>query len=114
VSQLTVDNPGGLVLDDALLGGFGGFPDSLFVISVGNGKFAANNATLTDGQSVNGLACFPTEDDANHYMGLLGGLSGEIVPKSFDEAREIALSKPILSCLFLFQFGKIVEVHWVR
>ncbi len=110
----TIDSPLGLTLDEGLLGGFGGFPDSLFLISVGNGKYAANNATLTDGEAINGLACFPSPDDATTYMGLLAGLNGEIVQKSFEEAREIALSKPVLHAMFLFVDGRIVEVHWVR
>jgi hypothetical protein len=47
-------------------------------------------------------------------MGLLAGLSGDIVMKSFEEAREIAKSKPILSCLLLFYGGHIVEIHYIR
>jgi hypothetical protein len=109
-----VDRPDAITLDESLLGGFGGFPDSLFLIQVAPEKYAANNATLADGQSVNGLACFPSPDDATTYMGLLAGLSGEIVQKSFEEAREIAIGKPVLAALFLFVDGRIVEVHWVR
>lgn len=113
--SITLDQPPkGIILDESELGGFGGFPDSLYLISVGNDKYAANNATLPDGQNVNGLATFPDQEEAKGYMGLLAGLSGEIVQKSFEEAREIAKSKPVLSCLFLFVFGKIVEVHYVR
>ena len=108
------NNPIGITLDEELLGGFGGFPDNLFLLSMGDGKFAANNATLSDGQSINGLACFPSADDATTYMGLLAGLSGEIVKKTFEEAREIAISKPVLHALFLFVGGVIREVHWVR
>lgn len=110
----TVDNPLGITLEESMLGGFGGFPDKVYLISVGEDKFAANNATLPDGQSVNGLACFPDPDEATTYMGLLAGLSGEIVSKTFEEAREIAVRKPILSCLFLFKAGAIADVHWVR
>jgi hypothetical protein len=114
MSQPTIDSPGGLTLDESLLGGFGGFPDRVYLISVGENKFAANNVTLPDGQNVNGLACFPSGDDATTYMGLLAGLSGEIVSRSFEEAREIAISKPVLSCLLLFDGGRITDVHWVR
>lgn len=110
----TLDRPGGIVLDEFELGGYGGFGDRIFLITVGDNKYAANNATLPDGQNVNGLACFPNMDDATTYMGLLAGLNGEIVGKSFEEAREIAKSKPALSCLFLFVDGKIVDVHYVR
>ena len=106
--------PTGITLDEELLGGYGGFPDRLFLIQVAEGKFAANNATLSDGQVVDGLACFPTPDDAMVYTGLLGGLNGEVVGKSFEEARQIAISKPKLSCLLLFVNGSIVDIHHVR
>jgi hypothetical protein len=114
MSQILDNPPLGLTLDEELLGGFGGFPDRLFLISVGGDKYACNNATLSDGQKINGLASFPSADDATTYMGLLQGLSGDLVGKSFEEAREIAISKPVLMALFLFVAGKIVEVHYVR
>jgi hypothetical protein len=110
----TLDSPGGITLLEEQLGGFGGFPDKVFVIACGNNTFAANNVTLPDGQSTNGLATFPSADDATTYMGLLAGLSGDIVSKTFEEAREIAKSKPTLTCLLLFVDGRIVEIHFVR
>lgn len=108
------DNMLDFTLDEDLLGGFGSFPDRIFLIHVGGDKYAANNATLPDGQTIDGLACFPSADDATTYMGLLAGLNGDIVGKSFEEARQIAISKPRLSCLLLFVDGKIVDVHHVR
>lgn len=110
----TGSQTGGITLIEEELGGFGGFPDRLYLISVGNDKFAANNATAPDGTSLDGLACFPSPDDATTYMGLLAGLNGEIVSKSFEEAREIAKGKPRLNCLLLFVGGHIVEIHYVR
>ncbi|MER3496828.1 MAG: hypothetical protein C4320_08755 [Armatimonadota bacterium] len=109
-----LDSPVITPLEEDLLGSAGGFPNSLLLIQIGTDKYAANNATLADGQSVNGLACFPTPDDAATYAGLLAGLDGEFVKKSFDEARDIAKSKPTLDAMFLFVDGKIVEVHFVR
>lgn len=110
----TLQSPGGIVLEEELLEGYGGFPDALYLISTGGDKYAANNVSLSDGQKLNGLACFPNPDEATTYMGRLAGLSGNIVSKSFEEAREIAKSKPILDCLLLFVGGKIVEIHYVR
>ena len=107
-------NPSGITLIEEELGGFGGFPDKLYLLSMGDGKFAANNATAPDGTELDGLACFPSPDDATTYMGLLAGLSGEIVGKTFEEAREIAKGKPKLNCLLLFVAGHIVEIHFVR
>ena len=109
-----LDKPTFFELDEGLMEGFGGFPGNVFLIQVGEGKFAANNATTPDGQNINGLACFPTEIAATLYQGMLSGLSGEIVTKTFEEARGIAVSKPILHCLMLFVDGKIVDIHWVR
>ena len=77
-------------------------------------QLAANNATAPDGTTLDGLACFPSPDDATTYMGLLAGLSGKIVGKTFEEAREIANGKPKLNCLLLFVAGHIVEIHFIR
>ncbi|MBN9500709.1 MAG: hypothetical protein BGO01_16380 [Armatimonadetes bacterium 55-13] len=109
-----LDNPLGTTLEESMLGGFGGFPDRLYLIGVGGDKYAANNASLPDGQSIDGLATFPDPDEATTYMSLLAGLSGEVVSKTFEEAREITLSKPRLSCMFLFRDARIVDIHWVR
>jgi hypothetical protein len=113
MSQIS-DRPSGIVFEESELGGFGGFPDKLYLISVGGDKYACNNATGQDGVPLDGLATFPNPDEATTYMGLLAGLSGTIVMKSFEEAREIAKSKPKLSCLFLFVAGHIVEIHHIR
>jgi hypothetical protein len=113
MSQIT-DSPVGNILEEIELGGYGSFPDKLFLINVGGDRYACNNATLPDGQVVDGLATFPDADEATTYMGLLAGLSGDIVSKSFEDAREIAKSKPKLSCMFLFVAGRIVEVHYVK
>lgn len=106
--------PDAITLDESMLGGYGGFPDQIYLISVGDGKYAANNVSLSDGQSINGLAAFPSLDDVVVYNGLLAGLGGDPVKKSFEEARKIAISKPTLSCLLLFVDGVIVDVHYVR
>jgi len=113
MSQIT-DRPTGIILEEDELGAYGGFPDKLYLISVGGDKYACNNATAPDGQRLDGLATFPDPDEATTYMGLLAGLNGTIVTKKFEEAREIAKSKPILSCIFLFVGGHIVEIHFVR
>ncbi len=107
-------DPGGITLIEEELGGFGGFPDRLFLIGMGGDKYAANNGTAPDGTVLDGLACFPSPDDATTYMGLLAGLNGEIVGKSFEEARQIAQGKPKINCLLLFVSGHIVEIHFVR
>lgn len=101
-------------IEEDLLGSFGGFPDSLFMISAGEGKYAANNASLPDGSAINGLAVFPTPQDAELYTMNPKGLAGEIIQKSFADAREIAISKPNIDGLLLFVNNRIVEYHYVR
>jgi len=113
MSQI-LDSPSGIIFEESELGGYGGFPDKLYLICVGGDKYACNNATGKDGESLDGLATFPNPDEATTYMGLLAGLGGDIVSKSFEEARDIAKSKPRLNCLFLFLAGHIVEIHYVR
>jgi len=110
----TIDNPLITSLEQDMMGSFGNFPEEIYLISMGDGKYAANNATMPDGEKINGLACFPTPGDAKTYMDMLSGLSGTLQATSFPEAREIAKSKPILECLFLFMDGRIVEIHYVR
>jgi hypothetical protein len=109
-----IENPLITSLEQDLLGGFGNFPDELYLIAVGDDKYACNNATLPDQQNVNGLACFPALDDAVSYMGMLAGLSGETKKFPFGEARDIAKSKPVLDAMFLFDENRIVEVHFVK
>ncbi len=113
MSQI-IDRPGGINLEEFLSESVGAFGDQLYLISMGGDKYAANNVNLQDGQNVNGLATFPSPDDATTYMGMLSGLSGDIVKKSFEEAREIAKSKPSLICMLFFVDGKIVDVHYVK
>ena len=109
-----LENPMIEQLDESMLEGYGNFPTTVYLIGMGGDRYAANNATLSDGQSIDGLATFPDPDEATTYMSLLAGLSGEIVKKSYEEARNIAISKPRLMCMFLFIGGKIADVQWVR
>jgi hypothetical protein len=106
--------PESIILEEDLLGGYGGFPENVFLISAGDDKYAANNVTLPDGEKVNGLAAFPSPDDATSYMSMLAGLNGEIQGKTFEEARQIAISKPVLACVLLFHDNHIVDICYVR
>lgn len=98
------------------LGAYGGFGDQLFLIKVGDDLYAANNVTLEDGQQINGLATFGNADDAYGYMGLdlARGISGDVIQRSFEEARQIAIQKPRISALLLFQGNRVIDVHYVR
>lgn len=110
------DGPTTVVLEEELLGGVGAFGDRVFLIHVGENRFAANNVTLPDGQMINGLATFPSADDAVSYMGLdmARGIAGDIVQRSFEEARQIAISKPKLHAVLLFADNRVIDIHFVR
>lgn len=105
--------PDAFTLDEVLGENFSGFPNDLYLLSMGDGKYAANNVTMGD-VTHNGLATFPSLDDVTVYTGLLAGLNGDPVRKTFEEARQIAISKPVLDCVFLFVDGHVADVHFVR
>lgn len=89
-----------------------GLPDFFFVIHLGNNKYACNNITIEDPEGdiiVGGLACFEFKADADHYVN-----SGELLMVSFEEAREIALSKESVSVLIFFKGNEIQGFHFVR
>lgn len=109
-----IDNPLITSLEEDLMGSFGSFPEEIYLISVGDNLYACNNATTPDGMQVNGLACFPSPDDATTYMASENGLHGNIKKSSFNDAREIAKGKPVLDCLLLFAGIQIVEIHFIR
>lgn len=109
----TETTPDLFTLDESMLGGYGGFPDSVYLLSVGDDKYAANNVTMGE-TTHNGLAAFPSLDDLTVYTGLLAGLNGDPVRKTFEEARQIAISKPVLDCVLLFVDGTVADVHFVR
>lgn len=103
-----------LPLGDRL--GFGRFPAEVCLIETEEGLFAANNATLPDGELLDGLACFSEPDEAAKYMELPDnrGLAGQVIMRTFDEARNIAKSKLRLNALLFFVNGRIVEYHFIR
>lgn len=96
-----------------------GWPQGLCVIEVSPGKYACNvadtkgleNPPQTD---IHGLAVFASEASAILYTHSLKGLNGTVVAKSFEECRQIALSKPQLKALFLMDSDKIRDVLYVR
>jgi hypothetical protein len=101
--------------DDDLLGGDDAFPDAVVMISLGGGKFAAVNATTTgpDPMTVGLLAVFASEKEAEKWEAVYN-LTGERVTKTFQEARELAVSKPSIYGLGLQQEARTVAIHWVR
>jgi hypothetical protein len=98
-----------------VLGGDESFPDAVVMISLGGGRFAAVNATTPepDPMTVGLLATFASEQEAEAW-GANYDLTGDLVTKTFEEAREIAVSKPSVHGLGLQQGERTVAIHWVR
>lgn len=96
-----------------------GWPQELCLVSPAPDKYACNCAD-TEGlepdpqHDIHGLAVFVNESSAKTYMGALNGLSGEVIPKSFEECRRIAIERPKLNCMFLMDGPKIKDLIYVR
>jgi len=102
-----------LVEKEALVS-LGRFPENIWMISLADGLFAANNATLPDARFINGLACFLSGDEAHLYIEAHPEMSGDPKQWTFNECREIAKSRPVIDALLLFVKVKIIEVHFIR
>jgi hypothetical protein len=100
---------------DEILVNDSGFPDSIMMIGLGNGKYAAINATTPppDPMTVGLLAVFASEEEISKFNAIYD-LGGDNVTKKFEEAREIALSKTAIHGLALQENGKTIMIHWVR
>ena len=99
--------------DEGLPVQFHKFPKELILIFLGGSKYAANNGTTPEGVDVNGLATFMNSEEALIYQEKCG-LTGDLVRKTFAEARDIALSKTNIQALFLMIGTSIADIHYVR
>lgn len=91
------------------------FPDAVIMISLGAGKYAAVNATTPalDPMDVNVIAVFANDKEAEAWE-QKWKLTGERVNKKFNEARDIAVSKPNVYGLGLQVNANTAVIHWVR
>jgi hypothetical protein len=95
---------------DAILGDLNQFPDSVFVAA-----FDARHACFYD-CGVHGLAVFETQGEAKAFGDTVEP-NVRVDQVTFDEAREIAKSKPQLVAVFLMDLrsGPTVRArHYVR
>lgn len=97
------------------MGGDSNFPDAVIMITLGGGKFAAVNVTTAgpDPMTVGALVCFATEKEVDIWEAKWK-LTGTKINKSFQEAREIAISKPSIHGLALVENAETKHIHWVR
>lgn len=97
------------------LGNDPNFPDAVIMIDLGGNKFAAVNITTTgpDPMTVSGLVCFANDKEAELWESKWK-LTGNRVSKSFQEARELAISKSNIHGLALQQNAETAHIHWVR
>lgn len=96
------------------LGNDSNFPDAVIMLFLGNDKYAAVNTVTTgpDPMTVNCLVCFASEKEVEVWEAKY--MTGEQVTKSFQEARELAISKPTIHGLALQVNGETRHIHWVR
>lgn len=101
--------------DSDVLNTPGDFPDAVIMISLGGGKYAGMNATTNDPEpmEVNVLAVFANDKEAEIWE-KKWQLTGERVNKKFNEARDIAISKPNVYGLGLQVNANTAVIHWVR
>lgn len=104
--------------DAEFRGSFASFPETLFVIALGEGKYACNNVTTPapDPMTCQGLSCFISESAATDF--LVNYKTANYEPKveasTFDKARDMVIDKPVLDCLILWVGGVMAELHFVR
>jgi hypothetical protein len=95
------------------LEGWDQFPDVLFAIELGAGRYASNNLNAGD-MYFNALAVFETEEQAEIYWMMDQGPKGTPERMTFEEARRIATAKNNLQALALWRDGKVVDFHFVE
>ena len=115
-SVSVLENPTTEVQD--LLRNMDGFPDSLILISLGNGKFAGIDATTPEtpgstAMNVKLIAVFATEDEVKKWENVWH-LTGQNVTKTIDEACDIAISKEGVYGLGLQVDANTAQIRWVR
>jgi len=89
------------------------FPENLIVLKVNDSeKFISVNATERDRGPCNFLAVFDSEQEANNFKTLISYPNCNPVPKSLDEALDLAKMKK-LSGLALQVSGNTKSIMWV-
>jgi hypothetical protein len=107
------------VKDDGVLDNVFGWPQTLCVIEVMDGKYACNEGD-TEGKGpdpmykLKGLAVFANTEGAELYMESPKGMKGTIVDKNFEECREIVVSKDVLNVMFLMHGDVILDIVHVK
>jgi len=106
----TIERPDTLIED--LLGIDKGFPDSLFLLEVENGKYGAvGHIPKGYSKQFEFLATFENPEQVKLFSSQYK-LSGKEKQCSLEEALNIAKSKPRLSGIALQVDGSTVEVMW--
>ena len=116
--SIVLDRPG-IVIDEnpgETLGSDIGWPSSISMIYLGNAKYAAvnvGNVGGQDGVEGNFLACFESQEDVDAFE-VKYHFGGQVVQKSFSDAREIAVMKDNIHGLSLQRDAQSVQLHWVK
>lgn len=107
--QNVIDKP---QIDDLQIDGFA---DTLYVVSLGEGKYLAVNATTVgpDPMQFNALCVFEKPMDVAISLDVFN-MKGEQQLKTLEECVEIVKSKDNLQGLALQELGKTKLVHWLK
>jgi len=97
-------------MDNPILGLDNSFPENLWLLELGGKHFCHTFEEL------NGVSCFENIKNALEIKTLLATqFPGIFVSNyTFDEAREIAKSKPNIQCLFLLDNPDNIKIHYIR
>jgi len=100
--------------DKDILGNDSNFPDAVIMLRRDDGKYCAVNVTTPepDPMTVSALVCFATDKEAEFWEAKY--MTGEHVNKSFQEARDLCISKNNIHALALQVNGETQHLHWVR
>lgn len=96
-----------------------GFPESLYLVDIGNGRYGALNISPHpiipgDEYKVGAIATFANQSEGRLYQEKYNQ-PGEIVNKPFKEVLEIAISKkPVISAIALQHEGRTILVQYIN
>lgn len=94
-----------------------GYPEEVVLIELGEDLYACVNVTPDPVRepdwTINALAAFIDMEEAAIFE-MQNGLKGRRVSKTFAQAREIAVSKPVLQAVAVQRNGTTFQLHYVR
>ena len=88
------------------------FPENLFILT--SGALHVCYQAVFDKEKVQGLACFSTEASAQRFSSEWYEGKTNTISVTFEEAIEIAKTKPAVNCLLLCDNAKDPKMYFFR